>query len=76
MVLLHGLGDAAGVVGGLGHSLSGRGYCILAPDLRGHGDSSRSSQATYTCEALVEDLLAFVVALVRSSLSWRHRLTG
>jgi alpha-beta hydrolase superfamily lysophospholipase len=68
VLLLHDLGDAAGVLGGLGRSLSSQGFCALACDLRGHGDSTRSADAAYSCTALAEDLLSFVVTLVTDAV--------
>jgi pimeloyl-ACP methyl ester carboxylesterase len=36
---------------------------VLAPDLRGHGESGRGDAASYRLEALVADLLGFLAAL-------------
>lgn len=65
LLLLHDLGDTAGVLGGLGSSIAARGFCVFACDMRGHGDSTRSIDAQYDCGALSEDLLSFVTELVR-----------
>ena len=40
LLLLHGLADSASVWTSLGNYLSNR-YHIVAPDLRGHGESSK-----------------------------------
>ena len=88
VLLLHDLGDCAGVLSGLGRrrarlsprpaawrgaeaplaprSLASRGYCVYAPDWRGHGDSTRSADARYDTAALADDLESLVLALVRA----------
>jgi pimeloyl-ACP methyl ester carboxylesterase len=61
LLLLHGLGDHAGVWSSLGESLSDR-YHVIAPDMRGHGYSSKpitgykASDAIADLEGLLDHL--------------------
>ncbi|NEO83171.1 MAG: alpha/beta hydrolase [Spirulina sp. SIO3F2] len=64
-LLLHGLADHSGVWTNLAASL-GEDYHIIAPDLRGHGDSSKP-ETGYDCE----DMIADVRALCRR-LNWQQ----
>lgn len=60
-VLLHGLmGSGARLAGeGLVAALSERGYRVIVPDLRGHGDSGRPHDpARYPPDVLADDMLA------------------
>jgi pimeloyl-ACP methyl ester carboxylesterase len=62
-VLLHGLmGSGARLAGqGLVPALSERGYRVILPDLRGHGDSGRPHDpACYPPDILADDMLAFI----------------
>ncbi|MEG4803238.1 alpha/beta hydrolase [Microcoleus sp. ARI1-B5] len=54
LLLLHGLADSAVVWTGLGNYLSNR-YHIVAPDMRGHGESSKPKTG-YTFESAIADL--------------------
>ncbi len=75
VLLLHGLGDAAGVLAGLARSLAARGFCVYALDLRGHGDSTRAADADYSAAAVAEDVESFVLELARRRLFARLHCT-
>lgn len=55
VVLLHGLADHALVWASLAEALGDRYHC-LAPDLRGHGESSKPSEVDYDSRMLASDL--------------------
>jgi pimeloyl-ACP methyl ester carboxylesterase len=55
VVLLHGLADHGLVWHSLGEALSDR-YQSIAPDLRGHGDSSKPPETAYDSRLLAQDL--------------------
>lgn len=55
VLLLHGLADQGMVWSGLGDELAPN-YHIIAPDLRGHGDSSKPEENHYTFEEVIADL--------------------
>lgn len=59
VLLLHGLGDHSLVWRSLAEDLSDRFRCI-APDLRGHGESSKPPESDYSCDAIAQDLEALV----------------
>ena len=62
-VLLHGLmGSGAPLAGqGLVPALAERGYRVILPDLRGHGDSGRPHDpACYPPDILADDMLALI----------------
>ena len=63
VMLLHDLSESGASYCGLGESLAGRGYGVFAPDLRGHGDSSWSSEGRYSPDALADDLQCLIVEL-------------
>ncbi|MFM6356395.1 MAG: alpha/beta fold hydrolase [Planktothrix sp.] len=58
LLLLHGLADQALVWKKLGDQLSDR-YHIIAPDMRGHGESSKPNQG-YTFTEVIADLEALM----------------
>lgn len=62
VIMLHGLADHSLVWRDLAEYLSDRYYC-LAPDLRGHGDSSKPSANEYDSRVLAADLEAWAAAL-------------
>ncbi len=77
LLLLHGLADNALVWRDLANSL-GSDYHILAPDLRGHGNSSKPNQG-YSFLDIIEDLETFMNQLQWSSFhvlghSWSGKL--
>ncbi len=61
LLLLHGLADSASVWTSLGNYLSNR-YHIVAPDMRGHGESSKPKTG-YTFESAIADLEALMAHL-------------
>lgn len=80
VLLLHGLADHGLVWANLAQSLKaiGSNYHWAAPDLRGHGDSSKPNQG-YRCVDFIADLKAFVEHLGWSkfhviSHSWSGKL--
>lgn len=58
LLLLHGLGDHALVWSSLGNDLASQ-YHIVAPDMRGHGESSKPDR-DYTFESAIADLEALM----------------
>jgi pimeloyl-ACP methyl ester carboxylesterase len=58
LLLLHGMADHSRVWAGLGEVLKDR-YHILAPDLRGHGNSSKPLRG-YRCDDIIADLEALM----------------
>ncbi|MCU0546739.1 MAG: alpha/beta hydrolase [Oscillatoriaceae cyanobacterium Prado104] len=65
LLLLHGLADSAVVWTSLGNYLSNR-YHIVAPDLRGHGESSKP-EIDYTFDSAIADLEALM-----AHLNWQN----
>jgi pimeloyl-ACP methyl ester carboxylesterase len=61
LLLLHGLADSACVWTSLGNYLSNR-YHIVAPDMRGHGESSKP-ETGYTFASTIADLEALMAHL-------------
>jgi pimeloyl-ACP methyl ester carboxylesterase len=62
-VLLHGLTGSGALLAGqpLVPALAGRGYRVILPDLRGHGDSGRPHDpACYPPDILADDMLALI----------------
>jgi pimeloyl-ACP methyl ester carboxylesterase len=65
-IMLHGLmGSGAQLAGqGLVPALAERGYRVILPDLRGHGDSGRPHDpACYPPDILADDMLALIARL-------------
>ena len=62
VLLLHGLGDCAEVWSDLGQGLSQGNYHVIAPDLRGHGDSDKP-ETGYGFDSIIDDLEALLTAL-------------
>lgn len=65
VLLLHGGGQTHHSWGDTARWLAERGYYAVAYDARGHGESSWSSVANYSPEALVADLRAIMTQLGR-----------
>ncbi|HBL15012.1 MAG TPA: alpha/beta hydrolase [Cyanobacteria bacterium UBA11162] len=79
LLLLHGLADHALVWSSLGDYLGDR-YHIIAPDMRGHGDSSKPEN-NYTFDCAIADLEALMNYLGWSSAhiighSWTGKLAA
>ena len=77
LLLLHGLGDHALVWSSLGESLA-QDYHIVAPDMRGHGESSKPDRG-YTFAEAIADLEALMAHLGWSAAhvvghSWTGKL--
>jgi haloacetate dehalogenase len=77
LLLLHGLGDHALVWYSLGEYLGGK-YHIVAPDMRGHGESSKPEH-DYSFESAIADLEALMDHLGWSKVhivshSWTGKL--
>jgi pimeloyl-ACP methyl ester carboxylesterase len=65
-VLLHGLMGSGALLAGQGlvPALAERGYRVILPDLRGHGDSGRPHDpACYPADVLADDMLALIARL-------------
>lgn len=63
LVLIHGYMSNATVMarGGFPERIAGRGYRVIMPDLRGHGDSAKPHEAgAYPPDALADDGLALI----------------
>lgn len=56
VLLLHGLGSAGPVWWRIAEGLDEAGYCCLAPDLRGHGESPLAN--VYSLDAYAQDVVA------------------
>lgn len=66
VVLLHALtanADANWVQTGVLDKLVTAGFRVVAPDLRGHGDSPRAEQDAYSLELIVEDVVTLIQRL-------------
>lgn len=74
VLLLHGGGQTRFAWSGTQARLAGRGYRVIAVDLRGHGDSTWAADGDYSPVAIAHDLLAVLdrasgpAALVGASL--------
>ena len=61
LILIHGYLSTAMAMAGIAGKIAGRGYRIILPDLRGHGESARPHDpAAYPPDALADDGLALV----------------
>ncbi|MEG4328763.1 alpha/beta hydrolase [Microcoleus sp. herbarium5] len=79
LLLLHGLADSASVWTSFGNYLSNR-YHIVAPDMRGHGESGKPKTG-YTFESAIADLEALMAHLNWSDAhilghSWTGKLAA
>jgi len=71
LVLLHGGGQTRWAWGQAGPRLAALGWRVVAPDLRGHGDSGWSTEGAYDLDLFAEDVRALV-----SELGGRPVLVG
>jgi pimeloyl-ACP methyl ester carboxylesterase len=60
LVLLHGGGQTRGAWGQAGPRLAALGWHVVAPDLRGHGDSDWSTDGRYGLDLFADDVRALV----------------
>ncbi|KAL6781613.1 hypothetical protein ACKKBF_B08730 [Auxenochlorella protothecoides x Auxenochlorella symbiontica] len=63
VLMLHDAGSGAEAWSPVAGPLAARGMRVLAVDMRGHGDSTWSSDRRYSLPVLAEDVLAFITAL-------------
>jgi pimeloyl-ACP methyl ester carboxylesterase len=63
LVLLHGGGQTRRAWGQAGPRLAALGWRVIAPDLRGHGDSEWSADGAYDLDLFAEDVRALVSGL-------------
>lgn len=63
VLLLHGFGQARHAWRETGARLAAAGYRAVAPDARGHGDSSRAPQGRYALDDFVADARALAAGL-------------
>lgn len=63
VLLLHGGGQTRHAWADTGRALAAKGYCAIALDARGHGDSAWCPQGDYSASALIGDLRAVLGSL-------------
>ncbi|MGW0909615.1 alpha/beta fold hydrolase [Streptomyces sp. NPDC002853] len=63
LVLLHGGGQTRHAWGGTGPRLAALGWRVIAPDLRGHGDSGWSADGDYDLDLFAQDVRALVAEI-------------
>ena len=68
--LVHGIGEHSGRYSSLAHHLAGRGYALLAIDLRGHGESEGKRGHIKSYTALMDDI---TLLLNEGRRSYPHR---
>ncbi len=68
VVCVHGVTQHGGVFAGLAEHLTARGHCVLALDLRGHGDSGR--EPPWSTERHVQDVLETLASLGVRRVTW------
>ena len=64
--LLHGGGQTRNSWKKTGEKLADKGWYVIAPDTRGHGDSGWSKEGNYTFDFLVKDLINMVRTLEKT----------
>jgi pimeloyl-ACP methyl ester carboxylesterase len=75
LILLHGIARHAHTFDHLAGNLA-RDYHVIAPDMRGHGDSAWSPEGAYLVEDHVKDLEALVAQLGLKRLTLHGNSTG
>ena len=75
LILLHGIARHAHTFDHLAGNLA-RDYHVIAPDMRGHGDSAWSPEGAYLVEDHVKDLEALVTQLGLKRLTLHGNSTG
>ena len=63
LILLHGGGQTSGAWRDSGPLVAARGWQVVAPDLRGHGESDWSADGRYDLDVFADDVRALVSAL-------------
>lgn len=63
LLLLHGGGQTRGAWGHAGARLATLGWHVVAPDLRGHGESDRSADGAYDLDLFADDVRALAAGL-------------
>ena len=63
LLLLHGGGQTRGAWGAAGPRLAALGWKVVAPDLRGHGESEWSPDGAYDLDLFADDVRALVAAV-------------
>ena len=63
VLILHDVGECAGVYYGLARALADRGYTAYAIDARGHGDSTRARERRYSARDMTDDIESFIIEL-------------
>lgn len=63
LVLLHGGGQTRAAWGAAGPRLARLGWRVIAPDLRGHGESAWSPEGRYDLDLFADDVRALVAAV-------------
>jgi pimeloyl-ACP methyl ester carboxylesterase len=63
LILLHGGGQTRAAWGQAGPRLAARGWRVVAPDLRGHGESDWSPDGEYDFDVFADDVRALVAAV-------------
>lgn len=68
VLLLHGGGQTRHSWKKTGSQLAEAGWYVIAPDSRGHGDSSWSDQLAYSLDDLTDDLMAIIGSLAKKPI--------
>lgn len=77
LLCLHGAGYSGRTFALLAHQLKGMNlspYCLIAPDIRGHGDTEAFDESDLSIETLVDDVEALYSGFLRQEPLGIHRL--